>query len=144
MSAKDSDFSASSIETACKGQLHPMALEGINLFNRKEYWHAHEALEKAWLEEPGLLRDLYRGILQIGVVYLHIQRANYRGAMKVYHRSRRWLDPFPNTCLGIYLEELRADLEVVMAEARRLGPESLERFNQSLLKEIRFTLPSDS
>ncbi len=113
-----------------------MALRGIELFDAQKYWHAHEALEEAWLEEDGPIRHLYRGILQGGVVYLHAQRGNYRGVMKVYARCRRWLDPFPARCRGIDVEQLRKDLRSLFQEARRLGPERLDELDAGLYKPI--------
>ncbi len=124
------------LRAACLGELHPMALRGIKLFDERRYWHAHEALETAWLEERGPVRDLYRGILQAGVVYLHVQRENYRGAVKVYARCRRWLDPFPKHCRGLDIGQLRADLEAVFLTMQILGPETLDRFDQELLRPI--------
>jgi hypothetical protein len=53
------------------------------------------AARSCWLEELGQIRHLYRGILQAGVVFHHIQKLNYAGADKVYLRSQRWLQPFP-------------------------------------------------
>src|SRR6185503_4609752 len=54
----------------CSAPLHPQAAEGLRLFNAGKYFEAHEALEDAWNEEAGPVRDLYRGVLQIAVVYL--------------------------------------------------------------------------
>ena len=116
--------------------LHPKALEGLALFNAGQYWIAHEALETAWLEEPGELRNLYRGILQAGVAYLHAERGNYRGALKLYARCQRWLAPFPAVSHGIHVAQLRQDLDAVIAEVRRLGPERMAEFDRSLLKAI--------
>ncbi len=113
-----------------------MAVRGFELFDARQYWHAHEALETAWLEEPGPVRDLYRGVLQAGVVYLHVQRANYRGAIKVYNRCRRWLDPFPEQCRGLNIGPLRRDLQKVYETVCELGPDNLDRFNLELLKPI--------
>jgi predicted metal-dependent hydrolase len=113
-----------------------MAEHGLALFNDRQYWKAHEALEIAWLEEPGEVRHLYRGILQVGVAYLHVERCNYRGALKMYRRSHRWLDPFPGLCRGIDLVRLRLDLETVIAEVKRLGPHRMDQFNFTLLKPI--------
>jgi predicted metal-dependent hydrolase len=124
------------LQRACVGELHPLALRGFKLFDERQYWHAHEALEAAWLEEPGPVRDLYRGILQAGVVYLHVQRENYAGAVKVYKRCRRWLDPFPKHCRGLDIGQLRADLEAVYLTVRVLGPDSLDRFDEGLLRPI--------
>ncbi len=120
----------------CQGPLHPMAIEGIRLFNEGKYWGAHEALEKAWLEESGEIRHLYQGVLQVGVTYLHIKNKNYRGAMKVYARSLRWLKPFPDSCRGINLGQLRRDLETAINQVRLLGPGRLEEFDPELLKPV--------
>lgn len=44
-------------------------------------------IEFAWRYEPGNDRQLYQGILQVAVVYLHIERGNYPGARKVIKRA---------------------------------------------------------
>jgi uncharacterized protein len=116
--------------------LHPKAIEGLRLMNAGEYWHAHEALEAAWMDEPGPLRGLYKGILQAAVTYLHIKRANYPGAVKVYGRSQKWLTQWDGIVLGIDVGSLRRDLDTAMAEVRRLGPEGLEEFDRSLLRPV--------
>jgi uncharacterized protein len=122
--------------TDCEGELHPYAIQGLLLFNQGEYWRAHEALEEAWREEKGQIRHLYRGVLQVGVAYLHIKRGNYDGALKLYHRSHYWLDPFPRMCRGVEVGQLQADLEAVIAEVRRLGPDKMNQINLSLLKPV--------
>jgi predicted metal-dependent hydrolase len=121
---------------ACLRVIHPRARQGISLFNRGEYFEAHEALEDAWREEKDKVRDLYRGVLQIAVVYLHITRGNYPGAVKVYARSKKWLQDWPDVCQGIKVGKLRGDAEVVMAEVRRLGDDKIHEFDQSLLKPV--------
>ncbi len=120
----------------CEGVIHPAAAEGIRLFNLGEYFEAHEALETAWKEETGPLRDLYRGILQIAVTYLHITRNNYDGAIKVYGRSQKWMRGWQETCLGIDIGRLKADAENVMAEVQRLGRAGLAAFDKALLRPI--------
>jgi predicted metal-dependent hydrolase len=122
----------------CAAPLHPQAAEGLRLFNAGEYFEAHEALEIAWNEERGGVRDLYRGILQIAVVYLHITRGNYNGAVKVYGRSQKWMKDWPEVCRGIQVEDLRRDAAVVMQEVLRLGEKRLGEFNFALLKPIRW------
>jgi predicted metal-dependent hydrolase len=113
---------------------------GLELFNRGEYFEAHEELELAWRDEPGPVRELYRGILQIAVAYYHILRGNYAGAVKMFHRSQTWLSPFPDQCCGIDLAGFRADYRKVEAALARLGPQGLSRFDRGLLKPIRYTL----
>lgn len=122
----------------CDAPLHPKAAEGLRLFNEGKYFEAHEALEVAWLEEKGKVRDLYRGILQVGVAYLHITRGNYRGAIKVHGRSQRWLKGWPNYCRGIDVEGLRRDAEAAINEVLRLGEQRLGEFDLARLKPIRW------
>ena len=123
----------------CAGNIHPAAIKGMELFNAGEYWQAHEELEVAWKEENGVVRELYRAILQTAVVYLHITRANYNGAIKVYGRVQKWITPWPEVCRGIEIGELRQNLESVITEVRRIGPDRLAEFDRSLFKPVRWT-----
>jgi hypothetical protein len=122
----------------CTGALHPQAREGLRLFNAGEYFEAHEALEDAWNAEEGDAKNLYRGILQTAVVYLHIRRGNYKGAFKVYQRSRKWLDGLPDLCRGIHVGQLREDAERVFVEIQRLGAERIGDFDPALLKPVKW------
>ena len=123
----------------CNAPLHPQAAEGLRLFNAGHYFEAHEALEDAWNAEPGKVRELYRGILQIAVVYLHITRGNYAGAIKVYGRSQRWMKDWPDVCRGIQVDELRRNVENVMTEIQKLGEAHIGEFDISSLKPILWT-----
>ena len=123
-------------ENDCDAPLHPEALRGIALFNAGEYFEAHEALENAWRAEPGPIRDLYQGILQIAVTYLHIQRRNYGGAMKVSARCKLKLDKWPATCRGVDVAALGRNLTVVMEALTRLGPERIRVFDEGLFGKV--------
>lgn len=113
-----------------------MAEEGIRLFNAGDYFAAHEALEAAWRADAGPVRNLYRGILQVGVGYLHILRGNYTGARKMFRRCRVWLAVFPNHCRTIDVAQLRKDFEAVDSTLARLGPERIGEFDYRLFKPI--------
>ena len=126
------------LKALCNAPLHPQAAEGLRLFNAGEYFEAHEALEIAWNEEKSQVRELYRGILQIAVVYLHITRRNYNGAIKVYGRSLRWMRDWPEICRGVEVGRLRKDAEVAINEVRRLGLEKISEFDDSLLKPVQW------
>jgi uncharacterized protein len=122
--------------TDCNGTLHPRACEGLILFNEGKYFEAHEELESAWRDERGKVRELYQGILEAGVTYLHITRGNYAGAVKVYGRSMRWLRQWPETCRGVEVGQLRNDLDAAIEEIKRLGEERIAEFNRDLLKPV--------
>ena len=120
----------------CDGPLHPKAIEGLRMFNSGRYFEAHEELEAAWKNEPGQVRELYQGILEAGVTYLHIKRGNYAGAVKVYARSMRWLRQWPEICRGVEVGRLRNDLTAAIDEAKRLGEKGISEFNLELLKPV--------
>lgn len=120
----------------CEGPLPLKAIEGLELFNVGRYWEAHEALEAAWRAETGPVRELYRGVLQAGVVYLHITRRNYAGAIKVYRRSQKWLTLWPGVCRGIAIGQLQKDLQRAILEVQALGPDRMAEFDLSLLKPV--------
>lgn len=123
--------------------MHPRARRGIFLFNQRAYFAAHEELELAWREEPGRIRQLYQGILEAGVAYLHLQRKNLVGAQKVFARSMRWLQEWPEVCRGADIGQLRRDLAAIFAEASRVGPHRLDELDGSLFKPIRFKEQAD-
>ena len=124
----------------CQGPLHTKAIEGMELFNAGHYFEAHEALEAAWREETGPVRDLYRGILQVGVTYLHIKHNNYDGAIKVYQRSLKWLQLWPDTCRGVAVGQLMRDLETAIAALKELGETHIAEFDLSLLKPVLYSI----
>jgi len=142
-SNRDSSTSLSMVHRrACEeGEINPQAINGLRLFNTGHYFEAHEALELAWREETGTIRDLYRGILQVAVMYHHIVRHNFRGAVKVFQRAMPWLKPFPTQCHGINIGDLRQNAEAAYNELARLGPNGISNFNPAFLKPVEFADP---
>lgn len=126
-------------QTCDQGPLHPQALAGLQLFNHGAYFEAHEALETAWKVETGVVRDLYRGVLQVAVMYHHVKRMNFKGAVKMYQRCMPWLMPFPSICRGIDIGDLRQNCQAVYNELARLGPQRMNQFDQKLLAPIKYS-----
>ncbi len=93
--------------------LDPRSIKGIGYFNQKRFFDAHEELELAWRDETGEIRNLYRGILQIGVAFHHIQKQNYIGAKKLFYRARKWLAPYSGIVSGINISKLKDDAEKI-------------------------------
>ena len=116
--------------------LHPKAVEGMKLFNEKRFFEAHEELETAWRAEKNKIRDLYRGILQVAVFYLHITRGNYAGALKVYERSMKWLKMFPAEYGGVQVEKLRGDAAHVALMLQALGADRIHEFDSVLFQPV--------
>jgi len=133
----------SGVESNCARDLPPRGREGIAFFNRREFFEAHEALEDAWRDEESEIRNLYRGILQIAVAYLHITRGNYAGAVKVYGRSQKWFVKYPDICQGVNVKQLLTDAKIAIDSLQSLGAENIASFDRSLLKPILLTKPTE-
>lgn len=124
------------VERACRGEIHPLARKGIREYNAGEYYEAHESLELAWRDTATAERDLYQGVLQVGVAYYQIQQGNYRGALKMFQRARRLLDTLPERCRGVDVAEFRRDAERVEGALREVGPEGIEDIDTGLFQSV--------
>ncbi|MBN2044157.1 MAG: DUF309 domain-containing protein [Anaerolineales bacterium] len=125
------------VAAACHKPLHPLAEEGIRLFNQGNYFVAHESLEEAWHQEPDPDRRLYQGILQAGIAYLHARNGNARGVFSMYERCLVWLWPWPDQCRTINVGQLKSDLQRLVDEVKRLNSDHLAHLDQSLFTKIK-------
>jgi predicted metal-dependent hydrolase len=126
------------LAASCAEPLAELAKEGIELFNQGEYYKCHDALEEAWMEDQSPARELYRGILQVGIAIYQIERGNYRGAVKMLLRLRQWLDPLPPVCRGVNIAKLRDNAAKVQAIVTELGPERLDEFDTAVIQPIEY------
>jgi predicted metal-dependent hydrolase len=123
-------------DESCAGALSQLVIRGIEEFNRGEFFEQHETLEAAWRAEPRPIRELYQGILQVGVACYHLERGNLSGALKVMERGLRRLEPFAPECLGIDVARLIADVQRLRGEVIRLGPQRQGELERSMFPRI--------
>lgn len=76
-------------------------VEGIEKFNRREFWDAHEAWETIWLAAESEAKEFLQGLIQIAAAYHHVQRGTYRGGVRLFDSGLRRLRPFPNGYCGV-------------------------------------------
>jgi len=119
----------------------PLLLAGVTQFNRGEFFEQHETLEDLWLDETRDIRRLYQGILQIGVAMYHISRCNHHGAVYMLTRGPNYLQPFTPTCQTIDVDNLLDQVDHILCEVKRLGPNNLKQFNWALAPKVRFITP---
>jgi predicted metal-dependent hydrolase len=126
------------LKQTCLEPMPRLVYQGIQEFNRGNYYEAHEDLEHAWMDETHVVRNLYQGILQVGVAYYQIQRSNYWGAIKMFLRGFQWLEAMPNVCHGVDVAKLRQDARHAWQALETLGPGRIDEFDQSLFQPINF------
>ena len=83
-------------------------LEGIEHFNARRLWEAHEAWETLWLAAESDLEQFLQGLIQIAAAYHHVQRATYRGAPRLFAAGLNRLEPFPLIWCGVDRTEVDA------------------------------------
>src|SRR5437868_2828922 len=72
----------------------PRYLAGIVLFNRGDFFEAHEAWEALWMDTAGPDKRFYQGLIQAAVGLCHFCNGNVRGAAKLYHSSRDYMSRY--------------------------------------------------
>jgi DNA-binding response OmpR family regulator len=137
-----SEFIAAAVrdttDEPCGEPLPAGVVRGLEEFNEGKYFEQHETLELVWRAELRPVRDLYRGILQIGVACLQIERGNAVGAIKLIDRATRWLQAFRPACQTVDVERLLADTAALRNEIERAGLENVERVNRALFPTVHF------
>jgi predicted metal-dependent hydrolase len=122
--------------------LPEMARHAIAQFNAREFFEQHETFEHLWRQEQGPVRQMYQGVLQVGVAYLQIQRGNYAGARKIFQRAWQYLNVLPDVCQGVDVAQFKADAQAALAELERLGPERIAEFPDALFKPVVMASPA--
>jgi len=109
--------------------------QGIEEFNRGQFFEQHETLELEWIEEADPVRYLYQGLLQVGVGFEHLQRGNAHGARRLWRRGIDYLEPFRGGCMGVDVDRLIAETELCLTELERVR-DALGRFDRSLIPRV--------
>ena len=91
-------------------------LKGIEYFNQCEFFEAHDEWEELWTEYQGPSRDFYKGLIQTAVCLHHFGNGNIRGAKKLYHGCRSYLEKYGDVHQGLPLSPFLAQLETCCAE----------------------------
>ncbi len=128
------------LTSECDEPLPPLAVQGVEKFNNREFYPQHDLFEEQWVETDGPVRDLYRAVLQVGVAYYQIERGNHRGALKMLLRATQWLEVLPDVCQTINVGQLRQDAYAVRAELERMNPDDINQFDRTLLRPVQRVL----
>lgn len=118
--------------------LPTLAEEGLREFNRGAFFEQHELLEEAWRAEKRPIRELYQGILQVGVAFYQIELGNWHGAIKTFRRGLPKLRKLPPICQGIDLDQFLAAVESIHREVSQLDRARLSEFDKTRFPQIKY------
>jgi uncharacterized protein len=113
-----------------------LVLKGMEEFNKGEFYECHEYLEEAWMQEPGRVRFLYQGILQVGVGFYHLKNGNWRGATGLLRNGTARLKEFEPETLGIDVARLVRECERCLRELEELGRDRVGEFDRSGIPKV--------
>ena len=97
----------------------PRWTRGVDLFNRGEFFEAHEVVEDLWNETTGPDGEFLKGFIQAAVALEHHRRGNPRGFESVMGTAAGYLGRADPAAGGLDVAALLADLEEFRARAGR-------------------------
>ncbi len=125
-------------------QYHPRYLAGIVLFNEQAFFEAHEVWEDLWAESFGPERKFYQGLIQAAVGLCHFGNGNLRGAVKLYHSSREYMEPCGSPFPGLDVVDFWRQMERCFAGLLGVPePDRSLRPDPALLPVLRLDPPPD-
>jgi len=113
---------------------------GIDLFNRGEFFEAHEEMEEAMnlTEDDDGDWEFYLGLLRAAVANHKVQQGEFSSAVFHLRAAMRFLSAYPGRHRGIDLDALRSALvdELAMMETAAAGSEIAPSFAPPRIRHI--------
>jgi uncharacterized protein len=94
----------------------PRYVAGAALFNRREFFEAHEVWEDLWHDTAGPDRRFYQGLIQAAVAVYHAGNGNARGARRLFHSARSYMTAYPSVHLGLDVPAFWSAMERALAD----------------------------
>jgi predicted metal-dependent hydrolase len=95
----------------------PRYLAGVVLFNRGEYFDAHEVWEDLWRDCPSADRRFYQSLIQAAVALYHWGNGNRAGAARLFHSGRGYAAPYRPAHRGLDLDRFWQEVQIALAGA---------------------------
>jgi predicted metal-dependent hydrolase len=94
--------------------MDPLLARGIELFNRGEFFQAHEVWEEAWTPERDPRRRFLQSLIHVAVGSYHATRGNPEGACRQLRKALRKMQPFVPEYESVNTERLSRDARVLL------------------------------
>lgn len=85
-------------------------LKGVALFNREDWFEAHEVWEDDWGQAATSDKAFYQGLIKIAIALCHYYNGNGRGARRLYREGSDCLYKYLPSFKGIDLETFLHDV----------------------------------
>lgn len=108
---------------------------GIEQFNNRHFFEAHETWEEIWLATPEPDKAYLQGIIQIAAAFHHYGRGNAKGTRSLLEAGLRRLESCSVGHFGISIDALRVSARewvAALADGRDLGTTSILKIRSAL------------
>ena len=112
-------------------------LEGVDSFNRKSFYDAHESWESLWTEYNLDDALLIQGLIQLSVAYFHITNLNLKGSKNLFNKCIPKLEKYRENLRGIDINEIIYTAELALHKINSI--ENTNDFDWKLVPKIRIS-----
>ena len=105
-------------------QVGPGFARFLDLFNGREFWESHEALEEAWRENES---EFYHALILFASAFVHVQRGNRHGIAAQLAKAQPLLEARRPSYLGLNVDRLLEHAAIcrhIVAENREAPDEA--------------------
>jgi len=106
--------------------------QGVEQFNRQEFYACHDTLEALWIEAMEPEKRFYQGILQVAVAFYHLSNQNWRGSVILLGEGMSRLRPYLPEFGGIDVEPFLGQVAHLLTHLQETGPEQVVMVMQQL------------
>jgi predicted metal-dependent hydrolase len=123
----------------------PTFQQGIDEFNRQEFYACHDTLEALWMDSTEPHKTFYQGILQIAVGCYHLGNFNWHGAVTLLGEGTRRIRDYQPSYENIDVERLFDDSLALLYTLQQTEPdrvaELVAQIESNEIEESGYCLP---
>jgi predicted metal-dependent hydrolase len=103
----------------------PRFNEGIEYFNKRDFFEAHEVWEELWLSTFDDSREFLQALIQWALSLYHFSKGNMRGARSLFESGSKLMGSYPADYQGIDVKNLEKQMEGCLELLMSNPPEKL-------------------
>ncbi|MDJ0731535.1 MAG: DUF309 domain-containing protein [Crocosphaera sp.] len=107
-------------------------LQGIDQFNRREFYACHDTLEAIWIDAAESDKRFYQGILQVAVGCYHLTNHNWRGAVILLGEGVRRLRDYQPDYETVNVSQLLEESQSLLKYLQQIDPDNVAEVAQTL------------
>jgi len=112
---------------------------GVEEFNTRHFFEAHDTWEELWMETRGSNRLFYQGLIQTAVGFYHFSNGNVKGAYSQLEKALKKLDQYLPAYHGIDTHLLVDRVREFLHQAELLRNGGAGMFDESRIPQIQWS-----